>query len=157
MLMWIVIISLLLIGLILLIVEVVFIPGTTVVGILGVGFSIVGIMAGYNQFGEGTGFYILMSTLVITAVALFFSFRSNMWNKFSLQSTITSKFNEGKNSVLSIGDIGITTSTLKPSGKAEFKDELFEVRTTGNYLDPQTKVRIVSVNIQQIIVEPTNS
>ena len=157
MLMWIVIISLLLIGLVLLVVEVVFIPGTTVVGLLGVGFSVVGVIAGYKQFGETTGFYILMSTLVITAIGLFFSFRSGMWNKFSLQSTITSKVNEGKNAALTVGDIGITTSTLKPSGKAEFKDGFFEVRTTGNYVEPQTKVRIVSVNIQQIIVEPTNS
>src|SRR5687768_1959980 len=106
MLMWIVIISLLLIGLVLLVVEVVFIPGTTVVGLLGVGFSVVGVIAGYKQFGETTGFYILMSTLVITAIGLFFSFRSGMWNKFSLASTITSKVNEGKNAALTVGDIG---------------------------------------------------
>jgi membrane-bound ClpP family serine protease len=157
MLMWIVIISLLLIGLILLIVEVVFIPGTTVVGLLGVAFSIIGVVAGYNQFGQTVGFYLLMSTLVITAIALFFSFRSGMWQMFSLQSTITSKVNEGKHASLTVGDTGITTSTLKPSGKAEFKNEVFEVRSTGNYVEPQTKVKIVSIDIQQIIVEPTNS
>jgi membrane-bound ClpP family serine protease len=155
--MWIVIISLLLIGLILLIVEVVFIPGTTVVGILGVAFSIIGVVAGYKHFGDTTGFYILLSTLAVTGVSLFFSFRSGMWDKFSLHSAITSKVNEGKTASLSVGDTGITMSTLKPSGKAEFKDNIFEVRTTGNYVEPQTKIRIISINIQQIIVEPTNS
>ena len=72
---WLIILSFLVVGLVLLIVEVVFIPGTTVVGILGVICSIVGVMMTYSHFGNTVGFYVLLSTLVTTGVALFYSFK----------------------------------------------------------------------------------
>ncbi len=68
MFMWIIIISLLAIGLGLIIVELVFIPGTTVVGLLGLIFSIVGIVISYSHFGNDIGFYILLGTLITTLV-----------------------------------------------------------------------------------------
>lgn len=157
MLMWVIIISLLLIGLILLIVEVVFIPGTTIVGLLGVVFSIIGVTAGYYEFGSTIGFYILLSTAFITAIALFFSFKAGVWRKMALKSAITSKVNEGSTSILSVGDVGITTSVLRPSGKAEFHDNVFEVRTQGTYIEPQTKIKIIQIDVQTIVVEPINT
>lgn len=152
--MWIIIISLLLIGLALLVVEIIFIPGATVVGLLGVAFSIAGVVVGYREFGNETGFYILMTTLVVTGAALYYSFRSGAWRKFSLRSSIDSKVNEGLTESLAIGDIGITVSSLRPSGKANFHDKVFEVRTQGNYVEPGTKVKIIQIQSQQILVEP---
>ena len=154
--MWVIIIALLLIGLILLIVEVIFIPGVTVVGVLGAVISIIGIVAGYNRFGDVVGFYILLSTISLTGIALFFSFRSNAWKKFSLNSTNDGKVNEGMTLTLTVGDTGITTSTLRPSGKADFNNTIVEVRTRGNYLEQQTAVKIVQIDAQQILVESIN-
>ena len=74
MFMWIIIISLLAIGLSLIIVELVFIPGTTVVGLLGLIFTIVGIVVSYRHFGNDVGFYILIGTGVTTLVALYLKF-----------------------------------------------------------------------------------
>ena len=74
MLMWIIVISLLLIGLTLIIVELVFIPGTTVVGLLGLIFAIVGIVISYSHFGNDVGFYILLASLASTLAALFYGF-----------------------------------------------------------------------------------
>src|SRR6187549_3048069 len=106
MFMWIIIISLLAIGLSLIIVELVFIPGTTVVGLLGLIFTVVGIVVSYRHFGNDTGFYILMGTAAITLAALFLSFRSGAWNRFSLKSSIDSRVNEDMLKVLHIGDEG---------------------------------------------------
>jgi membrane-bound ClpP family serine protease len=156
MLMWIIIVSLLLIGLALIIVELVFIPGTTVVGLLGLIFTIVGIVISYNHFGSDVGFYILVGTVVTTLVALFYSFRSGAWSRFSLKTSIDSKVNEGINNVLNTGDEGITISTLRPIGKAEFKTGTFEVKTIGNYVEQGQKVKIIQVDASQIIVEPLN-
>ena len=77
MFMWIIIISLLAIGLSLIIVELVFIPGTTVVGLLGLIFTIVGIVVSYRHFGDDIGFYILIGTGVyhVGGAILKFSFR----------------------------------------------------------------------------------
>lgn len=156
MVMWTIVISLLLIGLLLLVVEVIFIPGTTVVGILGVIFSITGVIISYRHFGDETGFYILLSTLVATGGALFYSFKSGTWERFSLKESNRGKVNEGMTDKLSVGDEGISISALRPVGKAEFKNEIFEVKTLGAYVESQKKVRIIEISIQHVIVEPIN-
>lgn len=157
MLMWIIVLSLLLIGLALIIVELVFVPGTTVVGLLGLIFAIVGIVISYSHFGNVIGFYILLTTLATTMGALFYSFRSGAWTKFSHKSSIDSKVNEGIMASVHIGDEGITVSTLRPIGKAEFNSKTFEVKTSGNYVERGEKVKITQIESHQIVVEPINS
>lgn len=156
MIMWIVIISLLVIGLALIIVELVFIPGTTLVGLLGLIFTVVGIVISYDYFGSDTGFYFLMGTLVTTLVGLFFSFRTGAWSKFSLKTSMDSRVNEGATQLLKVGDEGVTLSALRPMGKAEFQGQNFEVKTVGGYMEAGQKVKIIQIQYNQIVVEPTN-
>lgn len=154
MLMWIIIISLLAIGLGLIIVELVFIPGTTVVGLLGLIFTVVGIVISYRHFGDDIGFYILIGTSVATLAALFISFRSGAWSRFSHKTSLDGKVNEGMLDRLNIGDEGTTRSALRPVGTAEFNSQNFEVRTTGTFLDTGMRVKIIKIQSNQIIVEP---
>lgn len=150
---WFIIISLLLIGLILLVVEVVFIPGTTVVGILGVIFSIVGVVISYESFGSDVGFYVLLATLLTTGIGLFFSFRSGAWNRFSNHSSINSKVNEGALVHLKVGDLGETVSALRPFGKAIFGETVVEVRSMGKFMEPKTQVKIIQIESTTIFVD----
>jgi membrane-bound ClpP family serine protease len=150
---WFIIISLIIIGLILLIVEVVFIPGTTIVGILGGAFAVIGVVITYQNIGSTAGFYVLLVTLVATALALYFSFRSGAWNAFSLKSAIQSKVNEGATSHLKVGDEGETISALRPFGKAEFGNLVVEVRSLGTYTEPKSRVKIIQIDSSQIIVD----
>lgn len=154
--MWIIIIGLLVIGLALIIVEIIFIPGTTVVGVLGFIFAVAGIVICYKHFGSEVGFYTMMGMAVITLVTVFYSFRSGVWTKFSLKTTIDSKVNEGLLSAINIGDEGTSVSTLRPVGKAAFGNRQFEVKTLGNYVESGVPVRIKSILSNQIIVEPIN-
>jgi membrane-bound ClpP family serine protease len=156
MLIWIIIITLLLIGLALVIIELVFIPGTTVVGLLGLIFSITGIIISYKHFGSDVGFYILISMLLATLLALFYSFRSGSWSKFSLKTSNKNRVNEGMAASLAIGDEGRAVSTLRPIGKADFKNQQFEVKTKGDYVEHGTRVRITQIELTQITVEPIN-
>lgn len=154
MVMWIVILTLLSLGLTLLIAELIFIPGTTIVGLLGVIFTIAGVCVSYNHFGKQTGLYTLLATLTITLVTLFISFRSGAWSRFALKGTSGSKVNEGLIQTLQVGDEGITSSTLRPIGKAEFNNKIVEVKTLGYYLEQGRRVKITNIHIHQIIVEP---
>jgi membrane-bound ClpP family serine protease len=156
MLMWIIIIALLAIGLALIIAEIVFIPGTTLVGVLGLVFSVAGIVISYEHFGSDVGFYILLGMGTATAGSLYYSFKSGVWSKFSLKSSSNSKVNEGMVADLTIGDEGKALSTLRPVGKAKFKNQEYEVKTLGDYVDHGTRVRIKLIMSNQIIVEPIN-
>ena len=154
MVMWLLIITLLAIGLALIIIELVFIPGTTIVGLLGVIFTMFGIVISYRHFGSDIGFYILMGTLVTTCVALFYSFRTGAWSRFSHKSSIDSKVNEGMLSHIEVGAEGKAVTTLRPVGKVEFASGEFEVRTLGTYIEKGTHVRIKNIESNQIFVEP---
>lgn len=154
--MWILIIALIVIGLALIIVEVVFVPGTTLVGILGVIFLGAAVMSSYRNFGSEVGFYVLLGTAGVTAVTLMLSFRSQAWLKFANKSSIDSRVNEGSTQSLQVGDEGTAVSTLKPMGKVQFESGQFEVKTLGDYVDVGTKVTIVHLEGNQIIVKPIN-
>lgn len=154
--MWIIIIALLAIGLALIIAEIIFIPGTTLVGVLGLVFSIAGIVISYQHFGSDVGFYILLGMALATAGSLYYSFKSGVWSKFSLKSSHNAKVNEGLVSELTIGDEGKALSTLRPVGKAKFKNHEYEVKTVGDYVENGTPVRIKLIMSNQIIVEPIN-
>lgn len=55
---------------------------------------------------------------------------------------------------LAAGNTGVAQSTLRPSGKAVFGTILADVVTDGQFLEPGTKVRVVSVSGGRILVEP---
>ena len=156
MLMLTIILIILAIGLALTIVELFFIPGTTFVGVLGVVFSVAGIVIAYEHFGAETGLYILLSTSAVKLGILYWSLRIRAWSKFSLKSAITSRVNDDRADGLAIGATGIAVTTLRPFGKGEFNNRQIEVKTTGPYLENGATIRIREIADNQIIVEPTN-
>jgi membrane-bound ClpP family serine protease len=153
---WTTVISLIVIGLILLIVEIIFIPGTTVIGLIGFAIMVVGVGLSFKYFGPETGWTTMGGAAVLSGVLIYLSFKSNLWGRFALRSSIKSKVNEGELDHLSPGQEGITVSALRPVGKAELFNKLFEVKTLGEYVDSGTKIRIIKVLSNQIIVEPIN-
>ncbi|GAA4828202.1 NfeD family protein [Algivirga pacifica] len=149
---WIMVLSLLGFGVILLLVEFFLIPGTTIAGVLGFLAALSGIYMGYEFFGAMTGHMILAGTLVVTLAAFIQSFRSNTWNQLALKKSIDSKVNED-DLPLEVGDIGLTVSALRPSGSANFDGDIREVCTFGQFVNTNTSVRVTRVEGVKIYVE----
>ena len=153
MLNWFTIILLLTIGIVLIVAELIFIPGTTVFGIAGLLLTIVGVVISFTAFGTGTGLWVLIGAFAALGITLFFSLRSNAWSKLSLKQSNKSRVNEDvKNSVWK-GDQGITLSALRPTGKVEFNETVVEVSTLGPYVDAGAKVQVIEVRPNKILVE----
>ena len=152
----IIILTIILIGVILTVLELFFVPGTTLVGLLGLIFSIAGVVITYRYYGTDVGMYVLSATTVLKLGILYYSFQRKAWTQFSLKTAINSKVNEGITDGLTIGETGVTMSTLRPIGKARFNQREFEVRTSGNYIDTGMAIRITDISSNQITVEPTN-
>jgi len=153
---WVTVISLILFGLALVVAEIIFVPGTTVVGIVGFIFLIAGVGFGFKYFGSETGWTLVGVSAVVSGLVFYFSFKTNVWGRFSLKSSIDSKVNEGSLNALAVGLEGKTTSALRPIGKALLGNKEYEVKTAGDYLDSGSAIRIVKINSNQIIVEPIN-
>jgi membrane-bound ClpP family serine protease len=153
---WVTVISLILFGLALVVAEIIFVPGTTVVGIIGFIFLIAGVSFGFKYFGSETGWILVGVTAVVSGLVFYYSFKTNVWGRFSLKSSIDSKVNEGNLNSLVVGLEGKTTSALRPIGKALLGEKEYEVKTSGDYLDSGSAIRIIKINSNQIIVEPIN-
>ncbi len=153
---WFSTIGLIVLGIGLVILEIIFVPGTTIVGILGIIFFIGGIYLGFDYFDSDTGWAILISSVIAGGVALVYAFKSNAWERFSLKNTSEGKVNEGTSLKVSVGDKGLSISTLKPFGKAEFNNEEFEVRSNGSYINAGQHIEIKRIDGINIFVETYN-
>jgi len=153
---WSTVLSLVVFGLLLVVAEVIFVPGTTVVGVIGFCFLVVGVGLSFKYFGSEVGWVMLGTTSVASGGLLYFSFTTNMWSRFSLKTSNKGKVNEGELDQLVVGMEGTTISALRPIGKAELNNQIVEVKTNGDYLDSGSRVKIVKIVSNQIIIEPIN-
>jgi len=142
---WLTVILLIVAGIALVIIEILFIPGTTVIGIIGLALLVFGIIFGYGKFGNTTGTIILISTIVVGGAATFISFRSGLWRTFALKSTNKSRVNEDMEIQHLLGAEGKAISALRPYGKAEFYNKVYEVKSMGNYANSGSRVRVIKV------------
>lgn len=153
---WSIVILLVLLGLALVIVEVIFIPGTTLVGVGGFISIIVGIILSFKYFGAETGWLTLGASTAASGGLLYVAFRTDVWKRFALNTSIDSKVNEIEQIKFVAGMEGMALSALRPIGKGEFGGNTAEVRTVGEYVAAGSRIRIVKVSSTQIIVEIIN-
>ncbi|MBO3700787.1 NfeD family protein [Roseivirga sp. E12] len=154
---WLAIILLTLVGLVLIYLELIFVPGTTILGLLGLALTGIGIYMAYERHGVTSGSIVLVASLLVTVIALVWSFRSNSWSKFSLKEQIRSKVNEHYTVDLRINMKGLAVSDLKPIGKAEFNNKAYEVTSHGHLIESGTEVEIIRLSGNKIIVESINT
>jgi membrane-bound ClpP family serine protease len=147
------IIFLILIGLLLIIAEVIFVPGTTFVGVIGLVLTIVGIFMVFEDYGDVTGYWTAGGTLVVTVLAIIYSFQSKSWDRFSLKSTSQSRVNDNDIYTFQVGERGKTVSDLKPVGKAEFSGKIYEVNSKGGWIGTNQRIQITKIEHKRIFVE----
>jgi membrane-bound ClpP family serine protease len=148
------IILLLLLGLLFLILEILVLPGTTVLGFAGGILMVIGVWVAFSLYGLTTGLYVLGGSSVVTIAAVVMAFRAGTWNRYTLHKKLTGQVNTFDQKVLAAGTIGVAVSRLAPMGKGEFNGEYYEVTTNGEFVDATTKITIVAVSKNQIIVKP---
>lgn len=145
------VITLFVIGLILIIVEMLIIPGFGIPGILGL-LSVLGsITYSFYEFGKTIGLYTLGGEILVTSIIIWLVLRSDTWKKITLKETITEKLKQ-ETTELNIGDNGVTISRLNPSGKARFGNTDAEVISQEGLIQPSTPITIAEIDHSKIIV-----
>lgn len=139
-------------GLLLIIVEVIFVPGTTFVGIAGFVFAGYGIYLSFDYYGNSAGFTTLGLSFIIGVGIMVYAFKYKAWERFASKGTMAGTVNDEKNIELHVGDEGCTISSLKPIGKASFNDEELEVRSLGEFIEEQQAIKIIEIENQRIVV-----
>ena len=146
------IILLILIGLILLIIEILFVPGM-ILGTIAVLMMITGIIFAFKDHGNTIGFTVLAGTGAATAAAVYWAFNSSIWKKMQVQSFIDGKANVIEEGSVKAGDIGKTISRLNPMGKALINNHQFEVQAVEGFIDENKEIEVIKVQGNKIWVK----
>lgn len=144
---------LLILGIILILIETLFIPGTTIFGILGIISIFSSDYLSYVYYGAEFAIIYSIINSIICLVIIIYSLKSNTWDKVSLKKVHQEKVDKNKYENLKIGELGLSTSSLKPYGKGKFNNKTYEVKSSENFIDEGKKIKIIDILQDKILVK----
>jgi len=158
-------------GIVLLGIELLVLPGFGVAGFAGISLIIAGIVLSFQDFVIPKPEFpwqkkemIENLTMVtgslagsIVLIMLFFRFvfprLGAVINGPYLQANLQdARVDSGLKQNVNVGDTGIVTSVLRPSGKARFNELLYDVVSEGDFIDSGTEIEIKKISGTKIVV-----
>jgi membrane-bound ClpP family serine protease len=152
-----VIITLVIVGILLLLVEFLIIPGVTVAGIVGSLLIIGGVVSGYYFHPVKTANFILLGTIVLLLLFFILAFKTKTWKKLGLKSEINSHATQDVAELFNVGDTGRAVSRLAPIGQIMINDTIVEARSMGGFIDPNTEIVIIRKEKNKLFIEPKSN
>ena len=147
------IIVLIVIGIALMVVEVVVLPGITISGIAGVLLIGCGVYLTFKWFGNTAGVIALVGTSILFIIFLIYALRAKTWDRLSLHSEIDGKVNVVDTYDIKTGDQGMTVSRLAPIGKILIHGKIMEGKSEFGLIDENREIEVVHVNESTVIVQ----
>jgi len=168
--------ALFVLGLFLLIIELFFIPGTMIVGLIGAGLMLWSLLMGLVDLDPTVPVWhipsaaqfkyplqVLGTSIIGSAVCIVLL--STILPKTAFYGQLISATTSGEQSVVTrekeeksmMGCEGVSVSTLRPGGKGEFDGKLLDVITDGDMISSGKRIRIVGFSAHDAIVEEVKS
>ncbi|WP_226387034.1 NfeD family protein [Gallalistipes aquisgranensis] len=152
--MW-VIAGLIAVALLLLVAELVLLPGFSVAGVCALLADIGAIWIAFSRYGVRGGVIAFVVILVLSVVTLVLSLRSRTWQRFSLQDRVDGAAQctpQQRN--VQVGDRGKTLTRLAPIGKISVNGQTFEAKSIDRYVDAGAVVEVTGFENFSVIVQP---
>lgn len=147
------IVLLIILGFILALVEFFIIPGFTIAGAGAILLLGGAIFSSYYFHGTLVGNYFVLGTGLGLLAFFIIALKSKTWKRMGLKSEIGGRVGVIDKDAVRVGDTGKTISRLAPVGKAMLNEQIFEVRSEGNYVDVNREVTVVRIDGNKIFVE----
>lgn len=160
-------------GIILIAVEIFAIPGFGVAGVLGILLTMAGLVLSMVdnivfdfQFHTIEAVRILLSSFVIVSLSMLFSLILSIYlSKKLLTSTrfsqlVLSDTQQKSEGYIGVdehleglkGKTGIAATVLRPSGKVEIDDEIYDAKSEVGYIEKGEKIKVIKCGTSQIYV-----
>ena len=138
---------------VLLIVEVLFVPGLGMAGIAG-GLAMIGsVLYAFFKVSALAG-WVTMLLAVLICIALFmWALYGKSLDKLALKKNLDSKLDVGDIKKFAVGDKGVTRTRLALIGEAEFNGEPVEVKSEMGYIKEGEPVEIIRIVGEAIYVK----
>lgn len=145
------VITLILVGIILILVEILLIPGIGIAGILGLTSICGSAYYAFAHLGPWTGVIVTVVNIALLAVLIFYALRGKTWKRLELDTVIDKHVKEEE---VAVGDRGTAATRLGPIGTARINDKSYEVTSLEGMIDAGTRVEIVHIEHNKIYVRP---
>lgn len=149
--------SLVLFATILLVVEVMLIPGFGFTGLLGVASMIGGVAYSFFVIGSLAGWITLLIACAICVALFVWALYGNSLDKVALKKKINSTVKEDEISKFSVGDKGVARTRLALIGEAEINGLIVEVKSESGLVDEGAAVEVVRLSGDTIFVKTINN
>ena len=148
------IITLIVVGFILLLTELLVIPGFGITGILGILSLVGGIVLAYTSHNAVTGHITLAVTVALSAVFLYYALQPKTWNRLTLKENIDAQVDSSAESKgITVGMQGIALTRLAPMGKTRINEIEVEATAREGIINAQQKVEVVKIEGVKVIVK----
>ena len=144
------------IAIILLLLEIFFLPGITIAGVGSAIFAVGGILYAYGISSQA-GHITLIASIVAFAVLFVYMVRGKTFQKIALNTDIDAKVTSARDLNIKPGDEGVTISRLAPIGKARFNNTTVEAKSTGEFIDENVAIVALRVDGYNVTVAMKNN
>ena len=148
-----IILFLILAGIVLLLVELFLIPGTSLAAFFSGGCLLYAVYHAFAHMGMGAGFLTLAVSCVAGIGAVVWFMRSKTLEKVALTEDIDSKVDRSAEQRVRVGDLGVCITRLALFGQAEINGDIVEVKSCDGFLNPKTPIKVVRISDGNILVE----
>lgn len=133
--------------------ELFIVPGISIAGILSGCCIIYANYHAFSVFGTTIGCITLLVSAVAFIGSLVWFMKSKTLDKLSLKKEISSTVKQAGSDNVKIGDTGISTTRLALIGYADFDGHIIEVKSTAEFIDAKTPIKVVRIVDGIILVE----
>jgi len=135
------------------IIEIFFIPGFGVAGIVSIICALIDAALIYQCYGLGWAVAAVATGVALLVIALRWVAKSKTFDRMALHTSIDSTAATQAQLSVKMGDFGKAVTRLALVGNAEIGGKIVEVKSSGEFINPGTPVRVVSVCDANITVE----
>ncbi len=150
-------------GALLMVLELV-VPGFSIPGIVGILSLIAGVVVGSSVLTAGQLAIVILLVFIAIVIMLVLLYRSATKDgRISRLLFLSSKakkeegYTSTKNYENMIGKVGISTTTLRPSGTGDFDGIKMDVIADGQFIPKGVKIKVVNVEGFRIVVEQVHN
>lgn len=150
---FIVVISVIVLGILFMLIEIFLLPGISIAGIAGAIFLVGGIVYSYMFLGSTAGNITLAASAVALGATFFGLLKSKSLERISLNTNIEDKVDNSYLLKIAIGDTGIAISRLNPIGKILVNDVEAEGKSfDGEFIEEDTEIVVIKVETYNVLV-----
>lgn len=151
---YIIVIFLIILGILLILIDIFFIPGI-VIGSLGMLLIITGNILAFSLLDPHYGWISVLLSILIIGILLYLTNKLKLWDRLVLKDHHVKKDEES--SIISldslIGKEGIALTDLKPAGFVLIENKKYNAQSSGAFINKDFKVKVIEASGSYLIVQ----